>query len=749
MKHILTITDKEITGSDKLSAAQPRIAVNAILFDADENIALCYMGKYDLHTLPGGGVEVGEDLHTAIKREIWEETGCQCEIIGELGQITENRYEHDFTQKRSYYTARIIGEKGELHLTDEEIAENASVVWLPIEQALRIISKKEHDNYQRKFIQKRDIAALTEAILWMRLHDILSYDNFVIIEPINKGQSNDKKYYIETTDGKLLLLRVTDIAEYDRKKAEYEMMARVYELGVVTPQPVDFGLCNDGKSVYSLSGWLDGEDAESCMPSMSEAGQYSFGLKAGAVLRKIHTLSAPDNAEPWCERFRHKVQTRIDLYNKHGLQSESGEKILKYLHDKQGVLDNRQQTFWHGDFNVGNHMIMPNGEIATFDYNYWNLDYGDPWWEFVIIPWGKEPPAHYFTGMINGYFSDNPPREFFDALSYYYACDALSALCYTFTGMENGYSPDDGKRHMENILRWFDNMNNPVPTWYLKDFYVQWVDGIPYKLKAPFDFSFLRKYGKVFKAFDEQGSGNISFGIENGDKKYFIKFAGAPKPNYISNPDSGAVDAASAIRFLKAAVQLYTELAHPTLIKFVSAEEIGGGYAAVFDWENAIGIEPKGSPDYMKFMQMPIEKKMRAFEDIVEFHAHVAVKGYVALDFYDGSILYDYDKEKVIICDIDLYQKSPFINANGLGIVGSARYVSPEECVKDTIMDEITNVYTIGATAFALFAYGDRSREAWPLSDSQYATVKKAVNDERSKRQQSIAQFIAEWEAAR
>jgi serine/threonine-protein kinase len=42
-------------------------------------------------------------------------------------------------------------------------------------------------------------------------------------------------------------------------------------------------------------------------------------------------------------------------------------------------------------------------------------------------------------------------------------------------------------------LRWFDNMQNPMPTWYLKDFYIQWTDGVPYKLKTPFDFSFLSK----------------------------------------------------------------------------------------------------------------------------------------------------------------------------------------------------------------------------------------------------------------
>ena len=146
---------------------------------------------------------------------------------------------------------------------------------------------------------------------------------------------------------------------------------------------------------------------------------------------------------------------------------------------------------------------------------------------------------------------------------------------------------------------------------------------------------------------------------------------------------------------------------------------------------------------------MPAEKKLRAFEDIMEFHAHVAAKGYVALDFYDGSILYDYDKEKVIICDIDLYQKSPFLNVGNLGIVGSARYVSPEECVKDAIMDEITNVYTMGATAFALFAYGDRSPEAWHLSKQMYSVVKQAVSDDRKQRQQSIRQLIENWRTAK
>jgi serine/threonine-protein kinase len=40
----------------------------------------------------------------------------------------------------------------------------------------------------------------------------------------------------------------------------------------------------------------------------------------------------------------------------------------------------------------------------------------------------------------------------------------------------------------------------------------QTVDGINFKMQAYFDFSFLEKYGKVFKVFDDQDSGNICFG---------------------------------------------------------------------------------------------------------------------------------------------------------------------------------------------------------------------------------------------
>jgi serine/threonine-protein kinase len=200
---------------------------------------------------------------------------------------------------------------------------------------------------------------------------------------------------------------------------------------------------------------------------MSETEQYVFGLKAGETLRKIHTLPAPEDVTPWGDWFYRKVQGRIDFYNANPIKSENGNKVVHFLQDNKRLLDNRPQTFNHGDFNKSNMMVMPEGQVGVIDFNAYNKDHGDPWWEFDPTNWGNEPNAHFCTGLINGYFNGLPPSEFFLMHRYYLAYDALAALCDTSVG--NQGEPEEGRRHLDNILRWFDNMKSLVPTWYLKE----------------------------------------------------------------------------------------------------------------------------------------------------------------------------------------------------------------------------------------------------------------------------------------
>lgn len=79
---------------------------------------------------------------------------------------------------------------------------------------------------------------------------------------------------------------------------------------------------------------------------------------------------------------------------------------------------------------------------------------------------------------------------------------------------------------------------------------------------------------------------------------------------------------------------------------------------------------------------------------------------------------------------------------------GSSLFQSPEEYEVGAVIDEITNVYTVGATAFALFGEYNCNRDRWQLSDKLFEVVAKAVSADRNGRQQSIRQLREEWETA-
>lgn len=721
------------SGCGKRSCAKPRIAVHAVLFDDDNHIALSYRRKQDLHTLPGGSAEPGEDLHTALQRKVWEKTGCRCEITEALGRMVENRCGEDFTQERCYYIARVVGGKGAPPLTDEAIAEDTTVVWVPPEQALRIISEKPPDHYRRKFLQRRDVSALTEALIWRMLHDIPGYDSFTKREPICKGWSGDRKYYAETAGHKQYLIRTADISQYEQKRAEFENMKRAAALGIPMQQPVDFGTCNDGRSVFLMLTWIAGDDAEDLLPQLSDTQQYLLGRKAGEILKEMQTIETFPPSDDWFCRYNVKIDRYIRNYRNCGLTFDGADQVIAYIEQNRHLLKNRPMCLTHDDFHPGNLILNQAQELFVIDFQRFRV--AEPYHAFAGVQFSARSCPYFAIGQINAYFNGDPPEDFWQLLALYMACTAVNALPWSIPyGREE---IDFAYRQIAQILSWYDNFKRAVPAWYRKDFYIQYLDGVPFRLKSPFDFSFLGKYGKVFKVFDEQDGGNLCFGTEQDDKRYFIKFAGAPTAGYNGKPED-------AIARLRASVPIYRDLgAYPGLIRFIGAGEIGGGYATMFAWTDAVGIGRMYPQNHRRFMALPVEKRSKVFEDILFFHEFVCGRGYVAIDFYDGSILYDFENEKTVICDIDFYQKIPYYGE--MGLWGSSRFVSPEECRQGERMDERTTVYTMGATAFALLSDSDRSPEAWPLSEARYAVVSKAVRDEKNARQQSIRQLTEEW----
>jgi serine/threonine-protein kinase len=278
------------------------------------------------------------------------------------------------------------------------------------------------------------------------------------------------------------------------------------------------------------------------------------------------------------------------------------------------------------------------------------------------------------------------------------------------------------------------------------------IDECEFELKEDHDFSWLSNYGRVFTVFAAQDSGNIAFGTDDGKNKYFIKYAGCRTKEYIGK-------SADAIMRMKASVQAYEDIKHPNLIQLLWHGEIGKGYACVYKWAKGECLHAHWNfeeyPKYthpqspnVKFNSLELQYKLECLDVIFSLHEEVAKQNYVAIDFYDGSIMYDFDTNTTTICDIDFYSKSPLRNEMGR-MWGSSRFMSPEEYIRGAVIDEVTNVFTMGAVAFEILGNNhNRNLETWMASESLFAVALKAISPAREDRYNSIQEFHTAWNKA-
>lgn len=286
--------------------------------------------------------------------------------------------------------------------------------------------------------------------------------NFATKQPINKGWSSDKKYCVTDKNGTKYLLRVSDIAEYDKKQSEFNMMKQVSALGVPMCQPIEFGTCDEG--VYSIQSWIDGEDAEEVIATLSDTEQYVYGLEAGRILKKIHSIPAPVTQEDWEARFNRKMNYKIQKYNECPLKYENGQAFIDYINEKRHLLKDRPQTYQHGDYHIGNMMIGRDKKLYIIDFN--RNDYGDPWEEFNRIVWVSQKSSCFASGMVNGYFDNDVPMAFWKLLALYISSNTLSSLFWAIPFGEEQIQVMINQS--KDVLSWYDNMKNPIPTWYSK-----------------------------------------------------------------------------------------------------------------------------------------------------------------------------------------------------------------------------------------------------------------------------------------
>ncbi len=287
------------------------------------------------------------------------------------------------------------------------------------------------------------------------------YESITRRTPIEKGWSGDRKFCITVSDGHTYLLRISPIEQFQKKQREFLKMQEVAALGIPMCLPIEFGTCEEGG--YSIQSWISGVDAESLIETLPSEKQYSYGLEAGRILQKIHTIPAPADLPDWETRFNQKIDRKIILYKDCPLKYENGTLFLEYLAENRHLLAGRPQAYQHGDYHIGNMMIDTKGALHIIDFD--RDDYGDPWEEFNRIVWCAQKAPEFASGMVDGYFGGNVPLEFWKLLALYISSNTLSSLPWAIPFGDG--EVEVMTKQASQVLLWYDNLRNPIPTWYL------------------------------------------------------------------------------------------------------------------------------------------------------------------------------------------------------------------------------------------------------------------------------------------
>lgn len=264
---------------------------------------------------------------------------------------------------------------------------------------------------------------------------------------------------------------------------------------------------------------------------------------------------------------------------------------------------------------------------------------------------------------------------------------------------------------------------------------------IPAELRAALhtsaDLSALSSDGRVFAVFDAQDSGHLSYGVHHDGARWFVKTADTP----------------ATVRALRSAALLHAAVTHPAIVPQLALVDLpGGGLAGVYPWVDGQVLypmpkRPRTDPAHplARFRAMPVPRVLDALDTLLDAHLAITDIGYVAVDFYDGSIIYDFERHQVHLIDLDAYRPAP---ATRTAIwFGSRRFMAPEEHVPGAVIDERTTVYTLGRTLRLLLDAGD-SEQGWRGSHEQLAIVRTATMPQPAHRYDSVAALAAAWRRA-
>ena len=252
--------------------------------------------------------------------------------------------------------------------------------------------------------------------------------------------------------------------------------------------------------------------------------------------------------------------------------------------------------------------------------------------------------------------------------------------------------------------------------------------------------AFVTRHAEVFAVFDAatQDSGNVSYGVRAGERRFFVKTAGSPGDSrpVLSHEDRVAL--------LRNAVRLARAVSDPALPPLRNVVESVDGPMLVYEWVDGDLLHTSAvrrsdpASGFARFLALETSERAAALDAIFRLHVRLAERGWIASDFYDGSLIYDFARRRMHVVDLDSYRDAPFTNDMGR-MFGSSRFMAPEEYELGARIDERTTVFAMGRTVAHFLSLG---------TDAIEELIARACDPDPRRRFETVAQFYEAWSAA-
>ena len=250
-----------------------------------------------------------------------------------------------------------------------------------------------------------------------------------------------------------------------------------------------------------------------------------------------------------------------------------------------------------------------------------------------------------------------------------------------------------------------------------------------------------------------QDSGNVSWLVDVGSRRVFVKTAGvvgaqaagAPVPYF---------DHEGRVKLLRNAIALARSCGHEALPQLLNVIESPSGPALVYEAApgELVGVAAgdRGDPAsaYQRFAHLPADQLISVFDVLIDCHVALAAAGWVACDLYDGCLIVDFATASLTVIDLDSYRRGPTINDMGR-MFGASRFMAPEEFELGALIDERTTVFTLGRLVWHFGTRLTERAEDFCGSPRLAQVVEHACQPSPADRHASVANFADAWMRAR